>query len=254
MLFHFPAALVAAAAALSLAAGTAMAVPAAPASTELVVLVDTATDMPMSRFEHHRLVDGVHKDVGDALGAALGRKVRFLALPRKRITLALESGEADVLCGYMPAWLPGQFSWSQPFMTQVEVVLTDRGAVRPPVVGALASQPIGTVFGYSYPHLEGELGAAFVRADGPSVDLNMAKLAAGRLHHVSALQHWFDYRQRRGAVKVPLHPPLVVATHHTRCALSLRSQLSQRELDRALEKLMANGTIGAIEARYRSVD
>jgi polar amino acid transport system substrate-binding protein len=249
MLFHVPAA--AAVVALSLAAGAATAVPSAPMPAELVVLVDTATDMPMSRFDNYRLVDGVHKDVGEALGAALGRKVRFLALPRKRIALALESGEADVLCGYMPAWLPGRFAWSQPFMTQVEVVLTDRGAVRPPVVGALASQPIGTVFGYSYPQLEEELGAAFVRADAPSVDLNLAKLAAGRLHHVSALQHWFEYRLRQGAVKVPLHPPLVVATHHTRCALSTRSQLSQRDLDRALDKLMANGTIGAIEARYR---
>ena len=222
-----------------------------PAPGELVVLVDTATDMPMSRFDHFQLVDGVHKNVGDALAAVLGKKVRFLALPRKRIALALEKGDADVLCGYQPEWLAGNFLWSQPFMTQVEVVLTDRGAVRPPVIGALASQPIGTVFGYRYPNLEHELGDAFIRADAPSVDLNLAKMAAGRLHHMSAILSWFEYRQHRGAVKIALHPPLLVATHRTRCALSTRSRLTQRELDRALEKLLNDGTMAAIEARYR---
>lgn len=222
-----------------------------PASGELVVLVDTATEMPMSRFEHFQLVEGVHKDVGEALALALGKKVRFLALPRKRIALALEKGEADVLCGYQPEWMAGNFTWSQPFMTQVEVVLTDRGAVRPPVIGALASQPIGTVFGYRYPNLEHDLGAAFVRADAPSVELNLAKLSAGRLHHMSAILSWFEYRQRQGGVKIGLHPPLVVATHRTRCALSTRSVLAPRELDRAIEKLLADGSMAAIEARYR---
>ena len=221
------------------------------AAGELVVLVDTTAEMPMSRFDRFKLVDGVHKDVGEALAQALGKTPRFLALPRKRIALALEKGEADVLCGYMPGWLGGNFSWSVPFMTQVEVVLTDRGAVRPPVIGALASQPIGTVFGYSYPQLEDQLGDAFVRADAPSVDLNLAKLAAGRLHHLSAIQSWFDYRLRQGAIKVPLHPPLVVAVHHTRCALSPRASLSLRQLDRAVDKLVAEGTIATIEARYK---
>lgn len=231
------------------AAGAASTAPAADGA--LVVLVDTATEMPMSRFDHFRLVEGVHKDVGEALARALGRQARFLALPRKRITLALESGEADLLCGYVPAWLSGQFSWSQPFMTQVEVVLTDRAAVRPPLLGALSGQPIGTVFGYHYPRLEQELGSAFVRADGPSVELNLAKLAAGRLHHMAAIQSWVDYQKREGGIKLPLHAPLVVAVHQTRCALSPRSQVTAAQLDRALARLQTDGTISAIEARYR---
>ena len=237
------------AAALCMAASTcaARALPGA----ELVVLVDTANDMPMSRFDNFRLAEGIHKDVGEALGQALGKPVRFLALPRKRIALALEKGEADVLCGYLPAWLPGKFSWSQPFMTQTEVVLTDRGAVRPPVIGALAGQPIGTVFGYTYPNLEQDLGDAFVRADAPSVELNLAKLGAGRLHHMSAIQSWFEYRQRQGGIKVSLHAPLVIATHHTRCALSAQASVSPRELEKAIDKLVNDGTMAAIEARYR---
>ena len=57
----------------------ALALPAAAA--DLVILVDTATEMPMARFDHYRLVEGVHKDVGEALAKALGRTPKFLALP-----------------------------------------------------------------------------------------------------------------------------------------------------------------------------
>lgn len=235
----------------SLLAGANAGAAAPVAGAALVVLVDTGTEMPMSRFDHFRLIEGINKDVGEALARALGRQPRFLTLPRKRIAPALERGEADILCGYMPAWLEGTFRWSQPFMTQVEVVLTDRSAVRPPLVGALAGQPIGTVFGFHYPQLEQELGVAFVRADAPSVELNLVKLAAGRLNHMAAIQSWVDYQQREGTIKRPLHAPLVVATHRTRCALSTLSQIAPAELDRALTRLQADGTISAIEARYR---
>lgn len=229
----------------------ALAMSGAAAAADLVIAVDTATFMPMARFEQFALVDGIHRDVGVALAGALGRSPRFLALPRKRVALALEAGNADLTCGYVPDWLNGKFNWSVPFMDQVQVVLTDRAAVRPPVVGALAGQPIGTVFGFHYPELERALGSAFLRNDAPGVELNMAKLAAGRLHHMTAMQSWVDYQQREGGVKFALHAPLVVATYRTRCALSRKSAVAPRELDRALERLAADGTMAAIEARYR---
>ena len=218
---------------------------------DLVVLVDTATEMPMARFDHFEVVDGIHKDVGEAIAGALGRTARFLALPRKRVAMALESGSADLTCGYDPQWLGGRFIWSQPFMDQVQIVLTDRGAVRPPVMGALADQPIGTVLGYRYPELEHALEGAFLRNDAQSLDMNLAKLGAGRLHHMVAMQSWVDYRMRQGGIKVALHAPLTIAVHHTRCALSMKSTVTPRELDRALERLVADGSMAAIAAKYR---
>lgn len=237
---------------LTLTLTLACALPAlAAAPARLVVLVDTATDMPMARFDHFRLVQGIHKDIGEALAGTLGRDVQFLALPRKRIPLALASGDADVLCGYEPSWLAGQYLWSQPLMTQTEVVLTERSSVRPPAVAALAAQPIGTVFGFRYPHLEQALDGAFNRVDAPSIELNLAKLGAGRLQHMVAMQSWFDYRRRQGDIKVSLYPPLVVAEYRTRCALSPRSSVTPRQLDQAIERLLVDGTIAAIAARYR---
>src|ERR1700741_5020922 len=76
-------------------------------AAELVVLVDTGTEMPMAGFHGGQLVDGIHKDLGEALARNMGRHASFVLLPRKRIALALENGKADLICMYIPAWLPG---------------------------------------------------------------------------------------------------------------------------------------------------
>ncbi|WLI90347.1 transporter substrate-binding domain-containing protein [Massilia sp. R2A-15] len=220
-------------------------------SGELVVLVDTGTDMPMARFDHYRLVAGVHKDIGEALARAMGRTPKFLALPRKRIPLALDSGEADVLCGYVPEWLDGRFGWSQPFYPQVEVVLSDRAAPRPSSVAELAGQQIGTVFGFSYPELDRALGKDFVRADAPSIELNFRKLAAGRLRHMVTMKSWSDYRIKTSEPGLSLHPPLVVTTYMTRCAVSPKSKVGVADVNRAIARIVKDGAVPAIAARYR---
>lgn len=218
---------------------------------DLVVLVDTGTDMPMARFEQYRLVEGVHKDIGEALAKAMGRSVKFLALPRKRIPIALESGEADVLCGYVPEWLDGQYAWSQPFYPQVEVVLSERAAKRPVSVADLGGRQVGTVFGFSYPELDRALGKDFVRVDAPSIELNFRKLAAGRLHHIVTMKSWSDYRLRHGQADMALHPPLVVTTYMTRCAVSPKAKVEVAEVDRAVARIVKDGEVAAIAARYR---
>ena len=220
-------------------------------AAELVVLVDTATEMPMARYEHYRLVDGIHKDVGEALAHAMGREPRFVAVPRKRIGEALRTGRADVLCGYVPEWLGGSLAWSQPFFPMVEVVITDRAASRPRTVADLAGQPVGTVLGYAYPDLERALGREFRRADSPSTELNLRKLAAGRLKHVVTMKNFIDYRVKLDDPVLVLHPPLVVQTYATRCAVSPRSQVSAAAVDRAVARIVRDGVVGRIAARYQ---
>jgi ABC-type amino acid transport substrate-binding protein len=229
----------------------ALLLPLLPRAAELVVLVDTATEMPMARFEQYRLVDGIHKDVGEALAQAMGRQPRFVALPRKRIGQALHSGTADVLCGYMPEWLDRGPAWSQPFFPMVEVVITDRAARRPRTVADLAGQPVGTVFGYAYPKLERALGRDFRRADGPSTELNLRKLAAGRLQHVVTMKSIIDYRVKLDETVLVLHPPLVVTTWATRCAVSPKGRVSVAEVDHAVARMVHDGAVARITARYQ---
>ncbi|WP_426174140.1 substrate-binding periplasmic protein [Massilia sp. TWR1-2-2] len=220
-------------------------------AAELVILVDTATEMPMARFRNFQLIEGMHKDVGEALAGALGREPRFVALPRKRIVGALSSGMADVLCGYIPEWLDGTFPWSQPFVPLVEVVITSRAFPRARLLADLRGEPIGTVFGYTYPDLERALGSDFVRADGPSTDLNLRKLSLGRLHHMVTSKHLIDYRMKLADPPLALHPPLVVKHYLTGCALSPKGAVSPAQMERAVAQLQRDGTITAIMARYQ---
>jgi ABC-type amino acid transport substrate-binding protein len=225
--------------------------PLMPQAAELVILVDTATEMPMARVEKYQLVDGMHRDVGLALAKAMGREARFLVLPRMRIVGALEAGDADILCGYIPGWIKGNFSWSQPFLPHVEVVITNRTSARPHSIADLAGQPLGTVFGFSYPDLEHALGKRFVRVDGPSSDINLRKLSLGRLQHVVTIKDFIDYRMKQGDPALSLHPQLLVKSHMTGCAVSPKGGVSVAEVDRAVAQIVREGAVAAITTRYK---
>jgi ABC-type amino acid transport substrate-binding protein len=209
---------------------------------ELVVLVDRAADMPMSRIEDGRLVDGVHKMMGEALARGTGRELRFLLLPRKRIVKALQDGQADILCGYTPEWIGGDFLWTDPVFTAEEVLVTDAD---------LRGQPIGTILGYQHPEIEKILETGFIRDDSPNMETNLEKLARGRVHHILIARGVLDYRQRLRAIPLKLHPPLLAASFTTRCALSRKGRLSLEEANRAIAAAAKDGTLAQIVTRFR---
>ncbi len=224
----------------------------APAAAgDLVILVDTATDMPMARFMRYRLVDGIHRDVGLALARHMQRAPKFMSLPRKRIVRALENGDADVLCSYVPEWLDGSFKWSQPFIPIVEVLIADRSVERPRVIAELAGKPIGTVLGFSHPEMLELLGDGFVRADGNSTEANFRKVAAGRIKYALTGKSFLEWRMKQGDLPLTLHPPLVVKTYMGQCAVSPRGRAKVADVDRAIGQMIKDGTVDAIVARYR---
>lgn len=220
--------------------------------SELVVLVDTATEMPLAHFQDGQLQSGIHKELGDALAVRLGRTPRYLVLPRKRIELALTEGVADVLCMYLPQWLPGKFGWSIGFYPMAEILITERGAPRPQALTELAGQPVGTLLGFVYPEMEAALGGAFVRDDAPSSVSNLLKMRAGRTRHVITSQVVLDYRQKMGQAP-PLHAPLLIKSYRAQCALSERSQVSLSDLNKALAVMQKDGTLAALVQRYQGI-
>ncbi len=218
---------------------------------DLVILVDTATEMPMARFERYRLVDGIHRDIGMALAFHMKRTPRFMSLPRKRIARALEEGKADVLCSYVPEWLDGSFRWTQPFIPIVEVLIADRSVERPRDIADLAGKPIGTVLGYSHPEMVALLGDGFVRADGPSTEANFRKVAAGRIKYALTGKSFLDWRIKRGDLPLTLHPPLVVKSYMGQCAISPKGRARLADVDNAIGEMIRDGTVNTIVARYR---
>ncbi|MYM24790.1 transporter substrate-binding domain-containing protein [Duganella sp. FT135W] len=227
---------------------TTLAVAAAP---PLVVLVDTGTEMPMAGFQDGRLVEGFHKDLGLALADKLGRDASFLPLPRKRIAMAMESGQADLICLYLPPWLPGKFNWTRGFFPVSEVVVTDTSVPQPRSLRDLSGQPVATVLGYYYPELEDALGKDFVRDDGHSSSGNLRKMAAGRLHHAITQQSTLDYYLKVGE-KLSLYSPLVVKNYKAQCAVSPQGQVAVSEVNKAIEQLIKDGSVSKIISNYQS--
>lgn len=230
------------------APGPAAAAEAAP----LVVIVDSSVQMPQALIRDGRVVDGVQHDIAVELGQRLGRALRFRVVPRRRVGPTLQAGDAaDLICTYLPAWLPEPLQWSKPIFDDGELLVTARRRPAPKRLVEVAGQRIGTIAGFEYTEAAAALGAGFRRDDGPNLESLLRKVAVGRVDHALVGRTSFEYLLRRGEVPVALHPPLVVAHWRTACALSPHSTLTLAELDAALAALQADGSLARIVERYR---
>lgn len=226
--------------------------PATAAGPPLVVLIDGSIEMPQARFKDGQAIDGLQYHLGLALGERLGRAVRFRLVPRRSVAPILESGrDADLICNYLPGWLPGPLLWTRPYLDDADLLVTAARRPAPAQLQDLAGQPIGTVSGFAYPETETALGADFVRDDAPNLVTNLRKLASGRIDHAIVGRVTFEYLRRHGEVPLALHPPLVIARVRTACALSPHSSLKLAELDAAIAALQADDSLARIIARYR---
>lgn len=221
------------------------------AASDMTFLVSTGIQMPMARYDGWRLSGGIHFELGDALAKAMGRKATFMTMPRQRMVSALESGNADVICGYIPSWLNGEFHWSQPFFPTVDVLLTSVKFDRPRKLADVSGQVIGTVLGYRHPELERVLGVGFPRDDAPNTDASLRKLAVGRMPHAVTSEYVYHYRRKLRDPLMEVHAPLLVKRYMTQCAVSPKGSVTVAEVNAVIARLLRNGTVDAIIANYR---
>ena len=176
-------------------------------------------------------------------------------MPRKRIPVVLENGDADMSCHYLPAWLPGDFDWTMRLPAQRH---PDRH--RHPVAGAgqhdaLRGAPIGTVLGFAYPEVQHALGNGFIRDDASDALQNLTKFAAGRTRHALTGEVFFSYQQRLHPNLLQVHRPLLVTRFEAQCAVSRAGSYSVGRINRAIRALQKNEagstpSTGAIDRRY----
>ncbi len=218
----------------------------------LHVLIDGSIEMPQAQFHEGRAVNGMQVNLAQEIGQRLGRSVRFRLVPRRRVAQILSEGQgADLICNYMPSWLPGPLRWSRAYMEDADLLIT---AARRPAAAQLpdvSGLPVGTVGGFHYPEVEATLGSSFVRDDAPNLVANLRKLALGRIDHAIVGRVSFEYLRRRGEVPLELHPPVILTRLRTACALSPRSSVTLPQLDAALAAMQADGTLARIVASYR---
>jgi polar amino acid transport system substrate-binding protein len=206
-------------------------------------MVDTSVTLPYAKFEGGDLKSGLSHQLGLDLAKRLGREAVFVPVARKRIVSILESGGADLICGYASRWLPGPFQWSQPLAQHFELLITRADVLAPHRVADLSGKTIGSIAGFRYPALEQQLGANFIRDDGPDAEALMRRLVAKRISHAIVSRSYLDYQRQVLGFNLALHPPLLLEQADLRCALSPKSDLPLAQLDEALRSMHKDGSL-----------
>lgn len=221
------------------------------AGPTLKILVDSSTAMPMALIAESKVVGGIHRDVGLALARELQAKPEFIVMPRKRIPAALQQGKGHIACHFLPEWLPGDFDWSEPFMPNALLLLSNARVPPPANVSALRGVPIGTVLGFSYPDVERSLGAGFVRDDAADATLNLMKFDAGRSDYALTGEVFLRYQQGRNGLARTVQNPLVIKRYLASCAVSHATPYRLAEINRAIRSVRDRKELDAIYDKYR---
>jgi len=218
------------------------------AQPELVMLAPSNHTMPIAAFQDGELSAGILKDLGEAIAARVGRRVRFVSVPSRRVALALSHGDADGVCLVQPQWIDGTFNWTEELIPSGGVVLARADA--PPIlrVSDLRGKKVGTVAGYRYLFVEPVLGKDFFRDDGPSGEHTLRKLVAGRTQYALmelTTAAWHVRNDRN------LRLDITYESSKARCAFSQLSKVPFGQIKRATGRMIADGSIDKIMARYR---
>ncbi|WP_426102964.1 substrate-binding periplasmic protein [Massilia sp. TSP1-1-2] len=227
------------------AAGTATA-----GNDQLRMIAPLNHAMPLASFKSDKLSGGILKDLGEAIARRLGRSIIFISVAGDQVGAALSDGKADGVCYVRPFWIDGDFDWSAPLLPDTEVVASHPDM---PVLRSLLDlrdRPVGTVTGYRYPRVEQVLGLRFLRSDSPTMEENLHKLMLGHARYTVIVQSTLAYHAKMNK-SLKLRPDLTVASFSAQCAFSRRSHLPFADVDKAINGLIADGSVQRILARYR---
>ncbi|MGM9481015.1 substrate-binding periplasmic protein [Roseateles sp. NT4] len=211
----------------------------------------TNNALPIAQFDaSDKLVGGIVKDLGELIATGLDRQAVFVPMAGKRVSAALLAGEADAICFVLPEWLQGDFRWTRGLIPDASLVASHVDAPALTSLQQLAGQPLGTVQGYSYPLAEQVLGKGLKRSDVPSMTANLNRLAAGRLRYAlvekTSLQ-FFLREQTKAQVRIAW----VINQFDARCAFSPHSGVPFPEVAAVLDRLVTDGSVQRVLARYR---
>ena len=231
-------------------AGTAAA-QSLPSPSPLRFVAATNNALPIAQFDaNEHLIGGMVKDLGELIAAGLDRPVSFVPMSGKRVSAALLAGEADAICFVLPEWLQGDFRWTRGLIPDAGLVASHANAPAMKSLDQLSGQPVGTVSGYSYPVVEKILGKGLKRADVPSMAANLRRLAAGKLRYAlvekTSLQ-FFLHEQPNAPVRIAW----VINQFDARCAFSPHSGVPFAEVAQVLDRLVSDGSVERVLARYR---
>lgn len=210
---------------------------------------------PPYMIVHEDEVDGIYADIFGAISEVTGDQFEFMTLPHRRLNHFFELGEIDIEPGIAPVWRADQETpglYTRPFLQMVDVTLFPDGKTLPiQAPEDLNGLRLGIRDGFYYPGFTGELDQdeimTFQALDEHQL---MTMLAADRLDVAFINQRVARYWSSRS----PEFSELVEGNSIGQENVGMRIHPSQQELaermDRALQKLLANGTIEEIIQNY----
>jgi len=229
--------------------GAATTAPAADPAV-LRIVAPTNQSMPLLRMAADQPAEGLLKDVGEALAERLGLSPSFVPLPSKRAGPAVASGAVDLLCYVKPGWLEDKVLWTHLFLPGIGIVAAHASAPPISALHELKDEPLGTVLGYRYPILDRAFMRAIRREDVPDATTNLRRLALGRIRYAvtdrAALDHFMRDNPGSG-----LREAIEVERYQLGCALSPDKAALLAPLNRAIDRMQADGTLEALLSRYR---
>lgn len=191
-------------------------------------------------------VGGLLVELMRAIAAELDAPPRFVRLPSQRADAAIMAGDVDLHCLISPDWYgpagpPGRLG---PPMVPLEDVLVMREAGGPIDLTAQRGLRVGTVLGYGY---QGQSAAfasgALRREDAQDQQRMLEMLRLGRTDAAISDRRVMEHFNRSRPEAERLHARQVLSQTLTHACLSPRSTWPEAQLLRALERVVASGTL-----------
>lgn len=220
----------------------------------LRAVVSQTNTAPYAIFDQQqRLIDGIAKEVLDALSSQLNRPVQYLDLPRGRVVEWLIADKADISCFLNPQWVPAhdELSWSPVLFYTRQYIVRRSDASQVRSNQDLFRKRIGTTRGFSYPELKAlfETNAA-VRDDAESLEKNIQRLEQGRVDLVMTVDLSYGHYQQHFDTSRLAVDPLWAEPAAVYCALNPKHPLQVQQIQQKLELMQQQGVIKKAVQRF----
>ncbi len=227
---------------------------AAPCLSEPLLWGFSPSDPPpYVEVQANELQHSLTRAIGEAVAAAAGRDLSFVATPNNRIDVSLANGRIQIICNTLPAWLntPDQVLWSQSLYEDADVVITRLAQPAPHSVSDLQGAIIGTTLGYHYsPAITAAFNQqAMVRHDVRDLPTRLKMLERERLDAVidlhRAVSHVLPENQATFRIS-----QWEVEHFALRCAVANPADRASQKLVRQINEMINNGQIQQIVKRF----
>ncbi len=220
---------------------------------ELVVTFGDFNSEPYAFVKDHTLKGGIIKDIMDEVGVKLNIKIKYLKIPRKRVSNYLLSGKIHVRLISNPKWFSNheQFHWSTAlFKENDKIVINTKDANTIKNINDLQEKRLGTILGYRYQIFKNH---NIIRDDAKKLKSNFIRLERGRIDALIDSDILINYYINKNKKQKQFTLLKENASSHSIHAMYSKKYLpiSFKKIDEAFIELKKDGTIQKILDKYK---